>query len=193
VVVYVDSDNNGTAGTAYSDATVTVNGVAIPYDSTNLDYHATLPGTYTVGGTFAVVVSHAGMDTISETLTVPASNLPNAYTITPTPAAGTVQPYSVSPGSAWPYFGTFAALLYDGSTPTPKYQAYFYETSLSGTTGYTFTTTNLTYGGSTFAANIKFAAWTEDKVDPPGYGRNSSSPTRLRVWATDGMLIGGTF
>ena len=191
-VVHVNSDNNGTAGSAYSDAMVTVNGFNIPYYSAGPYYNATLPGTYSVGSTFAVVISHSGMDTISETLTVPASTLPNTYTITPAPNAGVVQPYALSPGSAWPRFGTFAALLYDGSG-TPVYQNYYYETSLTGITGYTFTTSNLTYGGSTFAPNIKFASWTEDKIDPPGYGMSGSSPTRLRVFATDGMLIGGTF
>jgi hypothetical protein len=174
---------------------VTVNGQTIPYDSTYAQYDlgdTAITGTYSVGSTLSVVISHTNMTTVTQTLTVPTATLPNPANFTFSPAlsvATTPSNCTVTPPSAWPVYGSIWALLYSNATTYSNY--YSGDASLTGNNGYTFKLSSFQYGSPTVTAQyVIFTAWTQDKADLSAYGTNGSSPSRLRVFAPDGCRIG---
>jgi len=176
-----------------SDATVSINGQVIPYNSTSGYYVlSALDGSYSTGSTFTVTISHPRV-ALTRTLTVPATTVPAMYDFSPAFDNGnnkTVQnvSYTVTPTSSWTNYGVVVAYLYETGTTSPVTG----KGLLSLTTGATFSTAMLSYGSpAVLSQNISFGAWNMDKIDLQGF--SSTNINRLRVMAPSGTPIAQNF
>jgi hypothetical protein len=176
-----------------TDATVTINGQPAIFSTTYGEYVLpSITGSYNVGSTFTVAISHPRV-VLTRTLTVPTTVVPATYTINPlfdNTSNKILQniTYTITPTTSWANFGCIFAYLYGTGTTTPV--GYYYYTSL--TTGAQFTSSNLSLGTPpVLSQNVSFAAWSVDKLDLVGF--NATSPSRLRVWAPNGTTIAQNF
>ena len=188
---YVNADTNNVTKNAYGDATIKVNGQTIPYDTANKYYHDTLAGPFSAGDVFHISVKHVGMDAIEDSIAVPAATIPSTFNITPMLVLGQVTPpYEITPTTAWPLWGSVSLLLYDS---TASLKSHYDLMTYSGTTGPIFSVENCEYGTNKVkAANAKFVGWAENRLEFDSYGW-SGTASRIRVFATDGFVIGSTF
>lgn len=195
VRVYLNDTDGTTLGEKVTDATVTVNGQSIPYTSFLGQYYSVLNGSYGAGSNLSVTITHPRIGTLTRELAVPSADVPGSFTIEPSFSIGSsvAPPYTITPGSPWADFGCIAALLFASGQ---NYLSYVSWMSLEGTHSVTFTSENLTSGSGgkdLYVPYIQFVAWSMDKMDLDSYGKVGSSPSRIRVFAPNGSLIGSNF
>jgi hypothetical protein len=192
--VSINNTDGITLGALVTDAVVTVDGQSIPYTVSQKAYYNALSGSYGSGDSITVTIAHPRIGTMTRVFTIPTSTVPTSYTINPSFSIGSTvsPPYKISADTAWTKYGAIAALLFDSSQ---NYQGENYWSSLSGTDSATFTLQNLTYGGTggTLASYVQFVAWSMDKLDLTGYGYVGTTPSRIRVYAPNGVSIAKNF
>ncbi len=192
--VSINNTDGTTLGALVTDAIVTVNGQSIPYTTFLQAYYDALSGLYGSGDSITVTIAHPRIGAMTRVLTIPTSTVPASYTINPSFSAGSVvsPPYTISADTAWTKYGAIAALLFDSAQ---NFHGEYYWLSISGTGSVTFTSQNLTYGGTggILAPSVQFVAWSMDKLDLTGYGSVGTSPSRIRICAPNGAPITKNF